>query len=258
MGDLSQKLDRTIFIKARRETVFRYFTDSDRWAKWWGQGSTIDARAGGHVLIRYPGGVEVSGEVIELTAPERIVFTYGYASGKPFGPGASRVTIRLEAAPAGTRLHLVHEMAEADTRDQHVQGWRYQLAVFANVVTDEVNAGAARVVEAWWAAWSSTDAAARRALLEPLVSPDVRFADRFGLVTGVDELLTHIAAVHTFMPGTKLAPAGGVRHCQGVLLADWTATGPDARSSGAGTNVFVLDEGGRIVDVTGFWPAPPK
>ena len=258
MGDLPHQLDRTIFIKARRETVFRYFTDSERWAAWWGQGSTIDARTGGKILIRYPNGVEVSGEVVEISIPERIVFTYGYESGKPIAPGLSRVTIRLEAALAGTRLHLEHELAEAKTRDDHVQGWRYQLAVFANVVTDDVNAGAARLVETWWAAWSHADPSARRALLEPIVSPDVHFADRFGLVSGFEELLTHITAIHTFMPGTALTGTGAVRHCQGVLLADWTATGPDARSRGAGANLFVLDGDGRIADVTGFWPTPSK
>jgi len=55
--------------------VFGYFTDSAHWAAWWGAGSTIDARAGGRVLIRYPNGVQVSGEVIEVAEPERIVFT---------------------------------------------------------------------------------------------------------------------------------------------------------------------------------------
>jgi uncharacterized protein YndB with AHSA1/START domain len=256
MTDLPHELDRTVFIRARCETVFRYFTDSERWAAWWGKGSAIDARTGGKVRIVYPGGVEVSGEVVEVSAPERIVFTYGYASSKPIAPGASRVTIRLEGAPGGTRLHLVHAFAEASTRDQHVQGWRYQLAVFANVVTDDANAGAERLVQIWWSAWSEADPKARRTLLEPVVSPEIRFADRFGLVTGLDELLVHISAVHTFMPGTTLRGAGPVRHCQGTLLADWTATGPDARAQGAGTNVFVLDADGRVENVTGFWPAP--
>jgi uncharacterized protein YndB with AHSA1/START domain len=258
MGDLPHELDRTVFIRARRETVFRYFTDSERWAAWWGKGSVIDARAGGKVLIRYPNGVEVSGEVVEVAAPARIVFTYGYASGRPFGPGESRVTIRLDTAPDGTELHLVHAFAEPGTRDQHLQGWRYQLAVFANVVTDEAHAGAARLVEAWCAAWSHVDPSARRALLEPIVSPQVRFADRFGLVTGFEELLVHISAIHTHMPGTILSGAGDIRHCQGTLLADWTATGADARARGTGTNVFVLDGEGRIESVTGFWPSATK
>ena len=39
------------------------------------------------------GGVEVSGEVLEIADGERIAFTYGYDSGQPIPPGTSRVTI---------------------------------------------------------------------------------------------------------------------------------------------------------------------
>jgi len=87
---LTQQLDRTIVIGAPPAAVFRYFTDSSRWAAWWGEGSTIDARPGGRVLVRYPGGVEAAGEVVEVSAPSRIVFSYGYVSGKPIPPGSSR------------------------------------------------------------------------------------------------------------------------------------------------------------------------
>ena len=57
---MPHRLDRSILINAPRETVFGYFTDSERWARWWGQGSTIDARAGGAVSIVHPGGVQVT------------------------------------------------------------------------------------------------------------------------------------------------------------------------------------------------------
>src|SRR6187399_1155616 len=139
MSVLAHQLDRTITIGAPPATVFRYFTDPARWAAWWGAGSTIDPRPGGRVYIRLPGAVEVVGEVIELTAPSHIVFTYGFLSGKPVAPGESRVTIRLESSARGTRLHLVHEFADAGARDEHVQGWRYQLSLFANVVADEIH-----------------------------------------------------------------------------------------------------------------------
>src|SRR5438132_10336929 len=140
MQELPYNLDRTVVIKAKRETVFRYFTDSARWASWWGAGSTIDAAPGGKVYIRHPNGIESLGEVLELHPPERIVFTYGFASGKPMPPGASRVTIRLEPDEAGTKLHLLHEFAESAPRDEHVQGWRFQLSLFANAVANEVYA----------------------------------------------------------------------------------------------------------------------
>src|SRR5579864_6518590 len=116
MPELTNLLERTLVIEATRPTVFRFFTDTARWAGWWGAGSAIDARPGGRVLIRYPNGVQVLGEVIEITSPERIVFTYGYETGKPIPPGASRVTITLEAVGGGTRLRLAHAFAEAEVR----------------------------------------------------------------------------------------------------------------------------------------------
>src|SRR4051794_3367769 len=103
--ELLHHLDRTVAIQAAPETVFNFFTDSARWAKWWGAGSTIDARPGGRVYIRHPNGIESLGEVLDVVPPERIVFTYGFVSGKPMPPGSSRVTIRLEPLRSGTRLH---------------------------------------------------------------------------------------------------------------------------------------------------------
>jgi uncharacterized protein YndB with AHSA1/START domain len=134
---LVHRLDRNLVIRARRETVFGYFTDSARWASWWGAGSTIDAHPGGQMLIRHPNGVEASGQVLEVRAPERIVFTYGYVNRKP-SPGSSLVTIRLDRHPEGTLLQLTHEFGESDleARDEHVQGWRFQLALFANLIAD--------------------------------------------------------------------------------------------------------------------------
>jgi uncharacterized protein YndB with AHSA1/START domain len=65
-ANLPHRLDRTLLIRARRETVFRFFTDSARWASWWGEGSSIDPRPGGAVVIRYPGAVEARGETLAL------------------------------------------------------------------------------------------------------------------------------------------------------------------------------------------------
>ena len=53
------------------------------------------------------------------------------------------MTIELVPVAEGTRLSLMHDFAEQAPRDQHVQGWRYQLALFANAVTDVQHDGAA-------------------------------------------------------------------------------------------------------------------
>ena len=250
---LTHQLDRTIVIGAPPAAVFRYFTDSTRWAAWWGAGSTIDARPGGRVFIRYPGGNEASGEVVDVAPPSRIVFTYGYNSGTPIGPGESRVTIELEKVARGTRLRLTHALADAGVRDEHVQGWRYQLSVFANVVTDEIHAKAADLVDGWFDAWAETDAAARAERLAAVAVPGVQVHDRYSCIDGAPELTQQIAASQRFMPGLRLRRAGEPRHCQGVVLADWTASGPDGQVRAQGTNVFTLAADGLIESVTGFW-----
>jgi uncharacterized protein YndB with AHSA1/START domain len=251
--NLPHRLDRTVVIQARPQTVFSFFTDSERWASWWGKGSTIDPRTGGRMFIRHPNGIEASGEVVDVMPPERIVFTYGFASGNPIPPGSSRVTIRLEPAGLATRLHLSHEFAEETVRDEHVQGWRYQLSVFANVVTDLANANAVTAADGWFAAWSETDDNARRQQLTKIASPDVRFHDKFGLLEGIADLVPHIAATQRFMPGMHLKRKGDVRHCQGTLLVGWVAAGADGQERARGTNVFTLRGDGSIAAVVGFW-----
>jgi uncharacterized protein YndB with AHSA1/START domain len=251
--NLPHVLERTIVIRAPRETVFRYFTDSQRWASWWGAGSMIDPRAGGGVLIRYPGGVEVAGEVLEIHPPERLVITYGFVKGTPIPSGSSRVEIRLEPAGAATRLHLTHAFAEPGVRDEHVQGWRYQLSVFANIVANEVQAGAESRVDAWFAAWAETNDAARSVILAGAVVPDVRFRDRYSMIDGMQELVPHISAAQRFMPGYRPERRGDVRHCHGTALADWVVLGADGKQTATGTNVFTFDEHGRIESVVGLW-----
>jgi len=250
---LAYQLDRIVTIRATRDVVFGFFTDSARWASWWGAGSTIDPRPGGRVLIVHPGGVESSGEVVDVQPPDRIVFTYGFASGKPFPPGSSRVTIALRPHAEGTQLHLTHEFADEAGRAEHVQGWRYQLSLFANLVTADVNRSAEAQIDAWFAAWSTDDGASRRDTLARIAAPAVTFNDRFSHTEGLDDLTAHLDAARRHMPGLTLRRDGATRHCQGCALSDWAAVTADGQQKAAGTNVFEFDATGRIAAVTGFW-----
>jgi uncharacterized protein YndB with AHSA1/START domain len=158
MNRLEHALERSVLICATRHTVFSYFTDSKRFADWWGEGSSIEGRPGGAMRIRYPNGATASGNVVEMIPDERVVFTFGYdGPGKPIPPGGSRVTVTLEDRPRGTLLTLRHELADASVRDQHVQGWRYQLALFANVAAREQHVGVGAQVDRYFAAWSEPD-----------------------------------------------------------------------------------------------------
>jgi uncharacterized protein YndB with AHSA1/START domain len=252
MMTLTHQVDRTVVIQAPPAVVFAFLTETPRWAAWWGAGSEIDPRPGGKMKIVYPEGTEATGEVIEVSAPRRIAFTYGYASGKLIPPGSSRVTIDLEPLGAATRLRLTHEVADEAVRNEHIQGWRYQLSLFANVVADAVNAGAAGVVDAWYDAWAEPDVAARERTLSRIASDTLRFRDRYSNTDGVADLVAHISAAQHFMPGIRMRRNGDVRHCQGTVLADFVARSTDGEDRASGTNVFVFGADGRLEAVTGF------
>jgi uncharacterized protein YndB with AHSA1/START domain len=249
MTELTEILERRITISARRETVFRYFTDPQRFARWWGEGSHIEARPGGAVRIRYPNGVVATGEVREIEPPRRIVFTYA-SGGIP--PNGSLVTITLEETEQGTSLHLCHAFSSAKVRDEYVQGWRYQLALFSKTAAEEAQADAAARVDAFLRGWGEPDAATRRTLLESCASPGIVFRDPYSATEGLDDLLANLQAVQRFLPGVTLARAGDVSLSHGTAIADWKASRA-GESLGHGTNVYDLSPDGRIARVVGFW-----
>ena len=84
------------WIEARPETVFSYFTDPERFLRWQGRDASI--------------------ELLEVVAPRRIVFTWGWEGTTGVGPrpatllgGSSLVEISLESQRGGTLLRLRHE-----------------------------------------------------------------------------------------------------------------------------------------------------
>lgn len=253
MRTLEHVLEREILIRARRATVFSFFTESARFAEWWGQGSTIDGRVGGAVRIQMPGNTVVLGEVLELVPEQRIVFTYGFETGVPIPLGGSRVTVTLRSHIDGTLVRLHHEFGDAHVRDHHVQGWRYQLAVFANVAAAVEHAQLASRLDRYFAAWGEPNIETREAELQACTTDDVTFRDQYGCTIGRADLLAHVAAVLVHMPGMHLRRVGEPRQCQGTALVSWEAVTADGSPRGSGTNFVKLAPDGRIAGVVGFW-----
>jgi uncharacterized protein YndB with AHSA1/START domain len=252
MTPFAYRLDRSVVVHAEPSVVFRFFQDNERWAAWWGKGSTIESRPGGRVLIRHAEGVDVVGEVIEVAPPDRIVFSYGFLDRRAEPAGDSRVTIALEPLGQSARLRLTHEFNDAAARDEHVQGWRFQLSVFANVVANEVHAEAATAVDAWFMAWSVSDPIARKDAFARVSSHDVGLRDRFSLIDGLDDLVAHTAAYQRFFPGIRFERKGDVRHCQGVVLADWVTHGDEGTARLNGTCCFTFNTANQIEAVINF------
>jgi uncharacterized protein YndB with AHSA1/START domain len=250
MKPLPYAVDRSILIEADRETVFGFFTDNARWATWWGAGSTVDPRPGGALRIRHSNGFESVGEVLEVAAPGRFVFTFSLQSERLIPADESRVTIHLQQQESGTLLRVTHEVADAKVAEQLVQGWRFHFSMFANAVANYVNACAPDVVDAWFALWTEPDSAKREAALGRIAVRKVRFRDRYSRLDGIDEVVAHTGAAQRFMPGIGLERKGVIRHCQGTVLADWVARSSDGQEKMSGTSVFLLGPGLKIDSVT--------
>jgi len=125
-------LEREVRIAARPETVFAYFVDPERMARWMGNNVVLDARPGGTLRIDYNGRDIARGEFIAIDPPWRVVFTWGWEMpDDPVPPGASTVEVTLAPDGDGTTVRLVHSGLPADTIGGHAEGWDQFLPALA-------------------------------------------------------------------------------------------------------------------------------
>jgi uncharacterized protein YndB with AHSA1/START domain len=120
-----------------RERVFRAWTEAEAVQQWFGtRGSIIesietDVRVGGRyrVTVKVPPTMRrahVGGTYLEVTPPERLVFTWAWEK-MPItgGMGDSKVTVEFEEVGDGTEVRLTHELLDKGRlRAFHRFGWR--------------------------------------------------------------------------------------------------------------------------------------
>ena len=119
----------SVYIEARPETVFPYFTDPGRYVQWMGRDATLQPVPGGSYRIYMQDGVEAAGEFVEIDPPRRVVFTWGWTHDPAVPPGTTRVVITLHAEQDGTRVVLRHHDLPDDGQcDHHRKGWELYLS----------------------------------------------------------------------------------------------------------------------------------
>jgi len=128
-------------IDASPETVFAFFTDPEKLTRWLAVEATLDPRPGGVCLQKHIGrdGVtyRMRGEFVEVSPPERVVFTWGFENdGMDARPGASTVDVSLEPRDGGTWLRLVHSDLPESERGDHDAGWGTMLDRLAAAIAD--------------------------------------------------------------------------------------------------------------------------
>ena len=125
-------IEREIRIAASPETVFDYFVDPDKMVEWKGRKAELDPRPGGLYRVDINDQAVVRGEYVEIDAPSRVVFTWGWeGTSNPVPPGSSRVEISLQPDGDGTIVRLRHvDLPEAE-REIHGHGWDHYLSRLA-------------------------------------------------------------------------------------------------------------------------------
>ncbi|HWC37470.1 MAG TPA: SRPBCC domain-containing protein [Acidimicrobiales bacterium] len=117
-------------IDASPETVFAYFTDPERYRLWQGVDAELDPRPGGMFKVAMTGHSHqiVRGQYLEVDAPWRVVFTWGYEGNVGLLPGVSKVEVILEPDGQGTLLRIRHGALPSDAACQiHAWGWDLSL-----------------------------------------------------------------------------------------------------------------------------------
>jgi len=125
-------IEREIRIAASPETVFDYFVDPDKMVEWKGRKAELDPRPGGLYRVDISDQAVARGEYVEIDAPSRVVFTWGWeGASNPVPPGSSRVEISLQPDGDGTIVRLRHlDLPEAE-REIHGHGWDHYLSRLA-------------------------------------------------------------------------------------------------------------------------------
>lgn len=256
----SPAIELTVRISARCETVFRFFSDPERYQSWMGQQSTIEPKLGGILTVSFGPGPTASGRIVEMVENERIVFSWGHEEGAGrVPPESTRVTITLTPTEEGTLVRLRHDgLPTEEQRTGHKRGWAYYLSSLAHLsACDRMVGQLDSILEAYIGAWNETDPTVRGSLLEQCWAREGVFRDRYGFVEGRDALSDYIGGVQMMMSGAKLQVAGVSAQTHFYVRHPWKSVNADGDVLARGTNFLQLDLDGRIASVVGFWDQGP-
>jgi uncharacterized protein YndB with AHSA1/START domain len=120
-------VERVLYIAARPEIVFAFFTEPEKLVRWLGVRATLDAQPGGICRIHLNDREIVGGTYLEVVPFNRIVLTWG-AEGSPVPWGSTTVEVTLQPEAEGTRLFLRHWGIPVEQHAQQAVGWDHLLA----------------------------------------------------------------------------------------------------------------------------------
>ncbi|MGP1397497.1 MAG: SRPBCC family protein [Inquilinaceae bacterium] len=125
-------LRREIFIEAAQATVFSFFTDPDKMARWMGTSHQLDPKPGGIYLVEVNATHTARGTFTEVTPNSRLVYTFGWDGADAAVPaGSSLVELDLEPKDHGTLVRMTHSGLPEPAVAPHTEGWTHYMGRLA-------------------------------------------------------------------------------------------------------------------------------
>jgi uncharacterized protein YndB with AHSA1/START domain len=134
-------VEREVRIDARPETVFAFFVEPDKMARWFGRRAELDPTPGGIYRVEISDQIIARGEFVEIDPEKRVVFTFGWEGQEntegphAVPPGSTRVEVALQPDGDGTLVRLRHLDLPEESREIHGQGWDQYLGRLAVAAT---------------------------------------------------------------------------------------------------------------------------
>jgi uncharacterized protein YndB with AHSA1/START domain len=116
----------SVRIDATPAEVFPYLTEPALLRRWMGDYAELEPSIGGDYTVDI-NGVPIRGHFLEVSPPDRVVFSWGIAGNDTFPAGSTTVEITLTPDGASTVLELVHRDLPPDELPKHDAGWGHFL-----------------------------------------------------------------------------------------------------------------------------------
>jgi uncharacterized protein YndB with AHSA1/START domain len=124
----------SIEIAADPESVFDHFVRPELLVRWMGERARLEPRADGEFSVDI-NGVLIRGHFVRVERPYLVEIAWGEAGNDEIPPGATRLVVRFERTPVGTRVDLEHGGLSPAEAKKHAVGWPHfveRLAVCAS------------------------------------------------------------------------------------------------------------------------------
>jgi len=113
------------------------------------------------------------------------------------------------------------------------------------------------LVDRYFAAWNTTDAARRTRLISEAWTDDGTYLDPVMSGSGHSGIEAMIAGFQAQFPGLQFHRNAAIDAHNDHLRFSWVLVAPDGPVIAAGTDVTVLSSGNRLRSVTGFFDQAP-